>query len=169
MSRAVDVPKEQVLATLSVEQIYGGKIKLLPRDSSDHKALCPFHADSTPSLFIYGEKRFHCFGCGKDGSAFDFVMLMYGLDFPGAVAHLTALAGLPLNGKSRNGSGAAKSCLPERVVAAYDYVDEAGKLLYQVVRYEPKKFQQRRPDGKGGWIWNLDGVTRFGPFHTGWG
>jgi hypothetical protein len=40
-----------------------------------------------------------------------------------------------------------------RIVAAYDYTDEAGKLLYQVVRYEPKDFKQRRPDGYGGWIW----------------
>jgi hypothetical protein len=31
-------------------------------------------------------------------------------------------------------------------------------LLYQVVRFEPKAFFQRRPDGKGGWIWNLQGV-----------
>lgn len=27
-------------------------------------------------------------------------------------------------------------------------------------RYEPKQFKQRRPDGKGGWLWNLDGVRR---------
>jgi hypothetical protein len=43
-----------------------------------------------------------------------------------------------------------------RIVAAYDYTDEAGKLLYQVVRYDPKDFRQRRPDGKGGWLWHLD-------------
>ncbi|MBI5184882.1 MAG: AAA family ATPase [Nitrospinae bacterium] len=35
----------------------------------------------------------------------------------------------------------------------------SGKLLYQVVRYNPKSFSQRRPDGKGGWIWNLEGIT----------
>ena len=37
-----------------------------------------------------------------------------------------------------------------RIVAIYDYVDEAGKLLYQVARFTPKGFAQRRPDGKGG-------------------
>ena len=36
--------------------------------------------------------------------------------------------------------------------AAYDYRDEDGKLLYQVVRMVPKDFRQRRPDGAGGWI-----------------
>ncbi|MCX5638139.1 MAG: topoisomerase, partial [Planctomycetota bacterium] len=40
----------------------------------------------------------------------------------------------------------------------YDYRDESEQLLYQVVRYKPKDFRQRRPDDKDGWIWNLDGV-----------
>jgi 5S rRNA maturation endonuclease (ribonuclease M5) len=47
-----------------------------------------------------------------------------------------------------------------RVVASYDYTDDKGELLYQVVRLEPKDFRQRRPDGKGEWIWNLQGVRR---------
>jgi len=47
-----------------------------------------------------------------------------------------------------------------REVRAYDYVSEADELLFQVVRFEPKDFRQRRPDRKGGWIWNLDGARR---------
>jgi hypothetical protein len=39
-------------------------------------------------------------------------------------------------------------------VEAYDYKDAAGNLLYQVVRFEPKGFRQRQPDGSGGWIWD---------------
>ncbi len=46
----------------------------------------------------------------------------------------------------------------KQIVATYDYTDEDGELLYQAVRYEPKDFRQRRPDGKGGWIWTLDDV-----------
>jgi len=40
----------------------------------------------------------------------------------------------------------------------YDYVDENGEVTYQVVRYEPKTFRQRRPDGNGGWLWNMQDV-----------
>jgi len=47
---------------------------------------------------------------------------------------------------------------PRLIVAKYDYVDAAGDLVYQVVRWMPKTFRQRRPDGAGGWIWNLDDV-----------
>jgi hypothetical protein len=50
---------------------------------------------------------------------------------------------------------------PERkIVTVYPYVDESGKLLFEVVRYEPKAFAQRRPDGKGGYIYNINGVRR---------
>jgi hypothetical protein len=47
-----------------------------------------------------------------------------------------------------------------RVVATFDYTDENAQLLYQVLKYDPKRFQQRRPDGNGGWIWSLGDVRR---------
>jgi hypothetical protein len=40
----------------------------------------------------------------------------------------------------------------------YDYYDEDGVLRYQVQRFEPKTFRQRRPDDKGGWIYNMNEV-----------
>lgn len=42
----------------------------------------------------------------------------------------------------------------------YPYLDEKGKLLYEVVRRQPKGFAQRKPDGAGGWSWNLKDVPR---------
>ena len=50
-----------------------------------------------------------------------------------------------------------------RIVATYDYTDETGATLFQVVRRDPKDFRQRRPDGKGDWVWNMQGV-RLVPF-----
>ncbi len=46
------------------------------------------------------------------------------------------------------------------IAATYDYRDADGKLLFQNVRFEPKSFKQRRPDGVDGWIWNLKGTKR---------
>ena len=40
----------------------------------------------------------------------------------------------------------------------YDYQNEKGKLLFQVVRYSSKEFSQRQPDHPKGWIWNLNGI-----------
>jgi hypothetical protein len=42
----------------------------------------------------------------------------------------------------------------DRIVAGYDYTGKDGELLYQIVRLDPKDFKQRRPDGRGGWIWH---------------
>lgn len=47
-----------------------------------------------------------------------------------------------------------------RIIETYDYTDEDGALLYENVRYEPKAFRQRRPDGNNGWTWNLNGTRR---------
>ncbi len=48
----------------------------------------------------------------------------------------------------------------DTIEVTYDFTDEHGVLRYQEVRRPGKKFSLRRPDGNGGWINNLDGVTR---------
>jgi putative DNA primase/helicase len=57
--------------------------------------------------------------------------------------------------------------MPERqdhaskeIAATYDYVGPEGSLVFQVVRYLPKDFRQRRPDGSGGWEWKLGDTQR---------
>lgn len=81
--------------------------------------------------------------CGRGGSVYHFEMELSGKDFKAALAEVQYIIGRRL--------GATPQL--ERIIATYDYVDEAGNLLYQVVRYEPKSFRQRRPDGQGAWIW----------------
>jgi len=51
-----------------------------------------------------------------------------------------------------------------RVVASYDYLDSGEKLVFQVTRWEPKNFTQRRPDGNGGWINSVKGIELV-PYH----
>ena len=45
-------------------------------------------------------------------------------------------------------------------IAIYDYTDDSGELLFQVCRRADKQFPQRRPDGKGGWIWKTGDVRK---------
>lgn len=49
----------------------------------------------------------------------------------------------------------------QKIVDAYDYLDERAKVAYQVVRFEPKGFAIRRKDTEGNWLWNIDGITRI--------
>lgn len=55
---------------------------------------------------------------------------------------------------SSNGKGLG------REVAHYDYIDEDGNLLVQVVRFEPKTFRQRRRDAAGAWTWSVRGIRQ---------
>lgn len=112
-------------------------------------APCPAHDDKNPSLSISD---------GKEGKVL--VHCHAGCD-QGAV--IDAL-------KSRNlwPEAEAKPAAPKRgrpkqtIVAEYDYVDpETGEVKLQVVRYEPKTFRQRRPDGKGGWTWSVPATERI--------
>jgi len=57
--------------------------------------------------------------------------------------------------KRQNGAGT-----PFTIIATYDYTDESGAPLFQVVRLAPKGFRQRRPNGKGGWTWSLGDTRR---------
>lgn len=61
-------------------------------------------------------------------------------------------------GRHKNGKSDTRSL--GRTVAEYDYTDEQGELLFQVVRKEPKNFPQRRPNGRGGWVWSVKDVRR---------
>lgn len=112
------------------------------RDGHDFKCLCPAHDDSKESLSVTE---------GKGG--------MVLLHCHARCDTKKILAELGLTFGDLN-PAKSKQQATRRIVATYDYVNEVGELLYQVVRYEPKDFRQRRPDGRGGWIWSLKGRRR---------
>ena len=60
-------------------------------------------------------------------------------------------------------AAAAKTKPQREVSATYPHEDENHAVLYEVVRYKPKDFRQRRPDGKGGWLWSMGDIERV-PF-----
>lgn len=62
-----------------------------------YKALCPFHKEKTPSFHILPDKQiYHCFGCGKGGDVFGFLMRLEHLTFPEAVRFLAAKQGIEI-------------------------------------------------------------------------
>ncbi|MBI3096709.1 MAG: DNA primase [Planctomycetes bacterium] len=74
-----------------------GEYLPLKRAGTSLKALCPFHDEKTPSFSVSPTRQtFHCFGCGKGGNVFGFVMEMDKVTFPEAVRHLAERAGVTL-------------------------------------------------------------------------
>jgi len=102
-------------------------------------AKCPAHKDTNPSLSLSdsdGTVLVHCHaGCEQHA----------------------VVAALKTRGLWE--SDQQKSILTN----TYAYTDEAGQLLYEVCRFEPKNFKQRRP-ANGGWRWGLGDVRRV-PYH----
>ncbi|SDF87367.1 CHC2 zinc finger domain-containing protein [Sporolituus thermophilus] len=127
--------------------------------SSRYKALCPFHADRNPSLVIWPEDgKWNCFGCGKHGDAIDLVAEAKGMSNSEAIKYLAEELGIDAKPAKERKKPRGK------LVAEFFYRDEGGQVRYKVSRYEngdDKTFPQSRPDGKGGWIENLDGVERL--------
>ncbi len=69
----------------------------LSRAGANFKALCPFHKEKTPSFFVSPQKQiYHCFGCGKGGNVFSFVMEYEKVSFPEAVEILASKYNMPI-------------------------------------------------------------------------
>src|SRR5687768_12491344 len=69
----------------------------LKKKGANWMGCCPFHQEKTPSFSVNPSKGFYkCFGCGKGGSAFNFVMEIEGLNFPEAIKRVAEISGVPL-------------------------------------------------------------------------
>lgn len=115
------------------------QLKGVKKGGDEWLALCPAHNDRIPSLSITEKEGKLLLHCHA-GCSFEDIMAKLKVD-------KTQAKGVITN--------------------TYNYCDERNGLLYQVVRYEPKSFRQRRPSQKwtpmsrtyGEWIWDLKGIT----------
>ncbi len=118
-----------------IEPAILAKLRDVTRTSSGWSARCPAHNDDRPSLSV---------GVGDDGRTL--VKCHAGCPAEQIVAAV---------GMRMADLGPAMN-----IVAAYDYRDEHGTVLFQAVRLSPKTFRLRRLNTKGDWVWKMDGVRR---------
>ncbi|CCK82409.1 CHC2 zinc finger domain-containing protein [Desulfobacula toluolica] len=110
---------------------------------------CPFHDDGTPSMSVSPQTGlFKCHGCNAQGDFIKFYMMKTGKTFKEAVVSMCEEAGI-------------KTVAPKqekrRIEKTYDYLDANGEIVSQTVRFMPKSFSQRVPNGNG-WDWSLKGI-----------
>lgn len=107
-----------------------------------YSAHCPAHDDRDPSLSITdgGDKVLVCCHAGCTQEA--------------------VLSALEARGIARRDLFEDEPKPKREIVVRYQYRDENCALLFEAVRYSPKGFSQRRPDGNGGWLYKLGDVRR---------
>lgn len=92
--------KEDVKSRLDVVDFIKGYTELR-KSGANFKALCPFHEEKTPSFVVSPSKQiWHCFGCGKGGDVFTFLMEKEGMDFGEALRFLADKTGVKLKFQS---------------------------------------------------------------------
>jgi hypothetical protein len=129
---------------MTLEQLLS-RLENARHSPSGWTAHCPTHEDRRNSLSVTqteeGKILLNCFaGCPTAG-----ILAQLGLSWPDV---------FPQDSSPKNGAGKRK------IDRVYDYTDELGQLLYQNVRFIPKDFRLRKPGGKGGWTWKLNGARR---------
>lgn len=88
---------EEIRERTDIVQLVGSFLDL-KRAGRNFKALCPFHGEKTPSFMVNPEKQiYHCFGCGKGGNVFQFLMEYEGVGFIEAVERLAKSAGIDID------------------------------------------------------------------------
>jgi DNA primase len=91
----------EIKGRLPVADVVGETVQL-KKAGTTLKGLCPFHGEKTPSFVVTPNRdTWHCFGCGKHGDIFTFVMERDGVSFPEALKILAGRAGVEIDERSR--------------------------------------------------------------------
>ncbi|MDJ9021047.1 DNA primase [Enterococcus faecalis] len=88
---------EEVRHRTNIVDIIGQYVQL-KKSGKNYMGLCPFHEERSPSFSVAEDKQiFHCFGCGKGGTVFNFLQEIEGISFPESVKRVADLEHLSVD------------------------------------------------------------------------
>ncbi|ALS38113.1 DNA primase [Enterococcus rotai] len=88
---------EEVRQRTNIVDVVGQYVQL-KKSGKNYMGLCPFHEERSPSFSVAEDKQiFHCFGCGKGGTVFNFLQEIEGISFPESVRRVAELEQIPVN------------------------------------------------------------------------
>lgn len=102
---------QEVKAAADIVTVVGAHVQLRRQGGERYVGLCPFHSEKTPSFSVHaGLQIYKCFGCGKSGDVYSFLMEIQGLTFVEALKTLADQQGkrMPRRGRGPGADAAAR-------------------------------------------------------------
>lgn len=119
---------DTVLAASNIVDIVAQTVKL-KRTGSNYTGLCPFHNEKTPSFSVSETKQiFKCFGCGKGGNVFAYIMQRDNITFPEAIKQVAKHYNITINEEQPSEAEQQQQMERESV---YNCLNWATKLFHQ--------------------------------------
>lgn len=84
---------DTIKARIDLREVIAQRVELRPWGRA-LMGKCPLHDDRVPSLAVYGDNRWHCFGCKTSGDVFTWLQLTENLSFREAAKRAAVMAGL---------------------------------------------------------------------------
>jgi DNA primase len=124
---------DELIARADIVEVIGARVQL-KKAGREYKACCPFHNEKTPSFWVSPDKQFyHCFGCGKHGTALGFLMDYDHLAFPEAVEELAARLGLEVPRE-----GGTEGAAPRADEPLYELMARVARFYAESLGREPR-------------------------------
>lgn len=124
---------EEVRSRNNIVDVIGGYVRL-QKKGANHMGLCPFHNEKSPSFSVSENKQmYYCFGCGKGGNVFTFLMEYENYTFGEAMKSLAERAGITLPEQEYDPESRKRADLRSRLLAINK---EAATFYYYQLRQE---------------------------------
>ncbi len=149
---------DKVKTQSDIVRIIGEYVRL-KKTGQNFTGLCPFHNEKSPSFSVHPTKQFfHCFGCGKGGDVFQFVMEMEKSTFPEAVRTVAEKSGIAIP-KPRERSPEERTENQQRTALVNLHREAAAFFARQLLEGTEGKFPLAYLEDRG---LNREAIARFG-------
>lgn len=144
---------QELLSRVDVVEVVGRYVQL-KKAGINHKGLCPFHGEKTPSFTVSATRQtYHCFGCGVHGNALGFLMAYSGMGFIEAVRDLAQQVGLSVPEDDRSPAEREKAVqLKQRQATLTDVLHKASDHYRKQLKGNKRAVEYLRGRGLTGEI-----------------
>ena len=148
---------QDLLTRIDIVEVVGNRVQL-KKAGANFWACCPFHSEKTPSFSVSPAKQFyHCFGCGRTGSAISFLMDYSGLTYPEAVEELARSIGVAVPHEGTALSKEERAQKQAKALALTEVMTRADRFYRKELRKAPDAINYLKGRGLTGEI-----AARFG-------